>query len=80
MKSDPDASKDAWRSLVSEQIIPYSQAEPVYPWDISFALATSIESAMKGTSVDKALEKAEKDINDFITKTSLPAQIRKISA
>lgn len=71
MKSDPDASKDNWRALVSEQIIPYSQAEPIYPWDISFALSTSIESAMKGTPVDKALEKAEKDINDFISKNNL---------
>lgn len=71
MKSDPDASKDEWRALVSEQIIPYAQGEPVYPWDISFALATSIESAMKGTAVDTALEKAEKDINDFITKNKL---------
>ncbi|MEK4979363.1 ABC transporter substrate-binding protein [Bacillus sp. FSL K6-6540] len=71
MKSDPDASKDEWRALVSERIIPHSQAEPVYPWDISFALATSIESAMKGTSVDKALAKAEKDINDFIAKNKL---------
>ena len=71
MKSDPEASKDAWRALISEQVIPHSQAEPVYPWDISFALATAIESAMKGTSVDKALAKADKDINEFITKSKL---------
>ncbi|MBB3128536.1 multiple sugar transport system substrate-binding protein [Paenibacillus rhizosphaerae] len=71
MKSDPEASKDTWRALISEKVIPYSKAEPVYPWDISFALATAIESAMKGTAVDKALEKADKDINDFITKSKL---------
>ncbi len=71
MKSDVDASKDAWRALIAEKVIPYSKAEPIYPWDISFALSTAIESAMKGTSVDKALAKAEKDINDFIAKSKL---------
>ncbi len=71
MKSDPDASKDEWRALIAENIIPYSKAEPIYPWDISFAFSTAIESAMKGTSVDKALSKAEKDINDYITKSKL---------
>jgi len=71
MKSDADASKDAWRALVAEKVIPYAKAEPIYPWDISFALSTGIESAMKGTSVDKALAKAEKDINDYIAKAKL---------
>lgn len=71
MKSDPDASKDAWRAMIAEKVIPYAKAEPIYPWDISFALSTGIESAMKGTSVDKAIAKAEKDINDFIEKNKL---------
>jgi multiple sugar transport system substrate-binding protein len=71
MKSDPEASKDAWRALIAEKIIPYSQAEPLYPWDISIAFSTAIESAMKGTNVDDALAKAEKDINEFIQKQKL---------
>ncbi|MFD0712712.1 ABC transporter substrate-binding protein [Paenibacillus sp. GCM10027626] len=71
MKADADASKDAWRALIAEKVIPYAKAEPIYPWDISFALSSGIEAAMKGASVDKAIEKAEKDINDFITKSKL---------
>ncbi|MCD9021709.1 ABC transporter substrate-binding protein [Cohnella silvisoli] len=71
MKSDPDASKDAWRALIAEKIIPNSKAEPIYPWDVSMAVSTGIESAMKGTSVDKAIEKAEKTINDFIANNKL---------
>jgi multiple sugar transport system substrate-binding protein len=71
MKTDPDASKDTWRALIAEKIIPNSKAEPIYPWDVSIAVSTGIESAMKGTSVDKAIEKAEKDINDFIAKNKL---------
>lgn len=71
MKSDPDASKDQWRALIAEKIIPYAKAEPIYPWDVALAVSTGIESAMKGTSVDKAIAKAEKDINDYIAKNKL---------
>ncbi|XID92640.1 ABC transporter substrate-binding protein [Paenibacillaceae bacterium WGS1546] len=71
MKADPEASQDEWRAIVAEKIIPYSKAEPIYPWDISFALSTAIESAMRGAEVDKALAQAEKDINDYIAKSNL---------
>lgn len=71
MKSDPDASKDEWRALIAEKIIPYSKAEPIYAWDISMAVATGIESAMRGTSVDSAIEKAEKTINDYIANNKI---------
>lgn len=71
MNQDPEASSDPWRKLIAEKVIPTAKAEPNYPWDISFAFATAIESAMKGESVDKALQKAEKDINDIIEKQKL---------
>ncbi|OMF22898.1 ABC transporter substrate-binding protein [Paenibacillus sp. FSL H8-0548] len=71
MAQDPAASSDEWRRLIAEKVIPFAQAEPNYPWDISIAFATAIESAMKGEDVDKALAKAEKTINDFIAKQSL---------
>ncbi|RAP77535.1 ABC transporter substrate-binding protein [Paenibacillus montanisoli] len=71
MKSDPAASQDPWRALIAEKVIPFSKAEPIYPWDVSIAVSTAIESAMKGTDPEKALQKAEKDINDFIAKSKL---------
>ncbi len=71
MKSDPDASKDEWRALIAEKIIPYSKAEPIYAWDVSMAVSTGIESAMRGTSVDSAIEKAEKTINDYIANNKI---------
>lgn len=71
MKNDADASKDAWRAYIAEKIIPTSVAEPIYPWDVSLAVATGIESAMKGTKVDDAIAKAEKTINDFITNNKI---------
>ncbi|WP_364142842.1 ABC transporter substrate-binding protein [Paenibacillus sp. LPE1-1-1.1] len=71
MNQDPAASADEWRKLIAEKVIPYAKAEPVYPWDISIAFSTAIESAMKGEDVTKALEKAEKTINDYIAKSKL---------
>lgn len=71
MNQDPDAKNDEWRKLISEKIIPYSEAEPVYPWDISMFFSTAIEKAMKGEDVDKALATAEKEINNFIEKQQL---------
>ncbi|MFC5649934.1 ABC transporter substrate-binding protein [Paenibacillus solisilvae] len=71
MNQDEAAKNDPWRKLIAEKVIPYAKAEPIYPWDISMAFSTAIESAMKGESVDKALEKAEKTINDFIAKNKL---------
>jgi len=71
MNNDPEASKDEVRAMIAGKIVPYSKPEPIYPWDISLAFGTAIESAMKGTDVSKALDKAEKDINDFIAKNKL---------
>jgi len=71
MKSDADASKDTWRALIAEKVIPYAKGEPLYPWDVALAVSTGIESAMKGTSVDKAITKAENDVNDYIAKNKL---------
>lgn len=71
MNQDPDAKNDEWRKLISEKVVPYSEAEPVYPWDISMFFATAIEKAMKGEDVDKALATAEKEINNFIEKQKL---------
>ena len=71
MKNDPAASQDPWRALIAEKVIPFAKAEPIYPYDVSLAVSTAIESAMKGMDTEKALAKAEKDINDFIAKSKL---------
>ncbi|MGN8769081.1 ABC transporter substrate-binding protein [Paenibacillus barengoltzii] len=71
MNQDPDAKNDEWRKLIAEKVVPYSEAEPVYPWDISMFFATAIEKAMKGEDIDKALATAEKEINNFIEKQKL---------
>jgi multiple sugar transport system substrate-binding protein len=71
INNDPVAQKDLWRKTVAEKIVPFSVSEPTYPWEISLAFGTAIESATKGKDVDTVLKTAEKDINDFIANKKL---------
>ena len=48
LADDPDATSDPFMKIITEKIVPYGKAEPAYPWDISLAFGTAIESAMKG--------------------------------
>ena len=72
LASDPAASADPFMKIISDKIVPYGKAEPAYPWDISLAMGTAIESSMKNVaSVDASLATADKAINDVIQKQSL---------
>lgn len=67
IKTKTDASKDPWMKVVSEQITPYAIAEPIYAWDISWAVGTAYENAvLKNMSAEAALAKAAEDITTFI--------------
>lgn len=67
-----EANSDPFMKIISSKVIPYGRAEPAYPWDISLAFGTAIESGMKGsTDVASALKKADAAINDVIKKQSL---------
>lgn len=72
LASNPDATSDPFMKIISDQVVAYGKQEPAYPWDIALAFGTAIESAMKNTaSVQDALKKADKAINDVIKKQSL---------
>ena len=72
LADDPDASSDPFMAIISEQVVAYGKAEPGYPWDISLAMGTAIESAMKdAASVDDSLQTANAAINDVIEKQHL---------
>jgi multiple sugar transport system substrate-binding protein len=72
LAGNPDASSDPFMKVISSKVVPYGKAEPAYPWDISLAFGTAIESAMKGqTDVASALKKADGAINDVIKKQNL---------
>lgn len=72
LADDPEANADPFMSIISEQVVPYGQAEPAYPWDISLAMGTAIESAMKGVAdVQTSLATADATIADVIEKQKL---------
>lgn len=68
INNDAEAKNDMWRKTIAEKIVPKSVAEPIYAWDISMAVANSIDNVViNGMSVDDALKQADKEINDYIT-------------
>jgi multiple sugar transport system substrate-binding protein len=72
LADDPEASADPFMAVISDQVVPYGQAEPAYPYDIALAMGTALESAMKGTKdVDGSLQTADDAINDIIEKQKL---------
>jgi multiple sugar transport system substrate-binding protein len=72
LSKDPAASNDAFMQIISKQILPNGVQEPVYPLDISTAMGTAIEAAMKGTSsIPAALQTANASINSTIKNQQL---------
>ncbi|GAA1441005.1 ABC transporter substrate-binding protein [Leifsonia poae] len=72
LASNPEASSDPFMKIISEQVVPNGKQEPGYPWDISLAFGTGIESAMKGSAdVPTSMKTANDAINDVIQKQSL---------
>lgn len=75
LASDPAASSDPFMKTISEKVVPYGKPEPAYPIDISDAMATAIESAMKGTASEQdALQTAQDAMQDIIKKQGLAGQ------
>jgi multiple sugar transport system substrate-binding protein len=72
LTTDPDASADPFMKIISDKVVPTGKHEPDYPWDISLAMGTAIESAMKGNAApDAALTTADKAIGSVIEKQGL---------
>lgn len=67
LAQDAEGANDPWRKLIAEEVVPYAVAEPIYAWEVSMAYATALERVMlEGQDVEKALQTAEKEINDYI--------------
>jgi multiple sugar transport system substrate-binding protein len=72
LATDKNASSDPFMKVIASKIVPFGRHEPGYPWDISLAMGTAIESAMKGNaSASDALKSANSAINDVIKKQAL---------
>ena len=59
--------------MIATEIAPDAISEPTYPWDVSLAVGTAMESVMNGaSSVDDAISTAEQAIQTVIDRDGLP--------
>lgn len=71
--ADPAAKDAPWSTVITEDIAPTAIPEPTYPWDVSLAVGTAMESVMKGAaSPDDAIKTAEAEIQKVIQREGLP--------
>lgn len=71
--TDEAAADAPWSTVVINDIAPTAIPEPSYPWDVSLAVGTAMESVMKGSaSVDDAIKTAEDAIDTVIQRDGLP--------
>ncbi|MEJ7649484.1 MAG: extracellular solute-binding protein [Nakamurella sp.] len=72
LASDPDASSDPFMKIIAADVVAHDKAEPAYPFDISKAFGSAIESAMKGKADPAtALQTANDAMNGIIQKQKL---------
>lgn len=70
--ADAGAADAPWSAVVVDDIIPTAIPEPTYPWDVSLAVGTAMESVMKGAATpDEAIATAEKAIQTVIDREKL---------
>ena len=75
---DQAAAKAPWSKVVVDDIAPTAIPEPTYPWDVSLAVGTAMESVMKGAATpDAAIATAEKAIQTVIDREKLPEKAPK---
>lgn len=73
--SDAAAADAPWSGIIVNDIAPTAIPEPTYPWDVSLAVGTAMESVMKGAaSVDDAIGTAQDAINTVIQRDDLPSR------
>ncbi|HHW22833.1 MAG TPA: extracellular solute-binding protein [Clostridiaceae bacterium] len=73
--ADPEASKNESMKIISEKIVPYAAAEPLYAWEISMEINAALENViLNGMSAEEALKLAEQNINKFIEDNDVPSK------
>jgi multiple sugar transport system substrate-binding protein len=67
LSNDPKAGSDPFMKVIASKVVAYGRREPSFPFDISLAMGTAIESVMKGSSsIADAQKKADDTINRVI--------------
>lgn len=77
--SDDQAAADApWSGIIMNDIAPDAHPGAGYPWDVSLAVGTAMETGMKGAAtIDSALDTAANAIETIIAKDDLPSKAPK---
>jgi len=65
------AEVNPFNEVIQEEVVPYAEPEPVYPYAISLAMGEAIEAAMQGTPVEEALAEANRKIQTEIDNNDL---------
>ena len=67
-----DKKIDEWYDFIADKVIPYSKAEPVFPWEINQKFVDAVDNVIvNGMSVDDALAECENEINECIETNEL---------
>lgn len=73
-----EAANAPWSGVIVNDIAPTAIPEPTYPWDVSLAVGTAMESVMKGAaSPEAAIKTAEDAIKKVIQQQDLPSKAPK---
>lgn len=73
--ADQAAADAPWSSVIVNEVAPDAIPEPTFPWDVSLAVGTAMESVMKGTAnPDSAIDTAVREIQTVIDREGLPAK------
>lgn len=78
LAGDPAATSDPFMKIISEKVVATGKSEPAYPFDISLAFATAVESVMKGKAdIPAATQKASDAIDRVIKQQRLAGKAPK---
>lgn len=78
VKANEKAGSAPWQDVIVNEIAPKAIPEPTYPWDISLAVGTAIESTMTGAaSANDAIATANTAIKTVIDREKLPQKVQK---
>ncbi len=71
----PAAQAAPWSGVIINEVAVDAIPEPTFPWDVSMAVGTAIESVMMGqATADQAIATAVSEINTVIERENLPAR------
>ena len=60
--------------MITEDVVPYTIGEPLYPWDVNVAMGLAIQQSMMGdVAPADALAEANGTIEQIIEREELPA-------